>query len=57
MVAAAPGQGVVLARADLNANIGAAGASQNLTYYEPDQIHPNAAGLAILTPIIFGVYP
>lgn len=57
VVAAAAGQGVVLARLDLDPNIGQAGDSQNPTYYEPDEIHPNEAGLAIVTSIIFGAYP
>lgn len=57
VVAASAGQGVILARLDQDPNIGQAGDSQNLTYYEPDQIHPNAAGVAIITSIIFGVYP
>lgn len=57
MVTYAATAGIVLARLDQDMNIGQYGDEMNLTYYRPDDIHPNQTGLGIVATDIFGVYP
>lgn len=52
LVSAAGSEGYILARLDLDANIGCAGCNTNLTYYQSDQIHPNNTGLQIVANLI-----
>jgi lysophospholipase L1-like esterase len=51
LVSGAAGLGHKLARLDLNATIGAAGANSNTTYYQADAVHPNDAGATIMARI------
>lgn len=51
------GYGYKLARLDLNANIGAAGADTNTTYFQ-DGIHPTTVGQSIIAGIVYAaMYP
>jgi lysophospholipase L1-like esterase len=51
IVSGAAGSGYKLARLDLNANIGAAGANTNTTYFNADAVHPNDTGAGIMARI------